>query len=454
MGGFDWYGDAYAQWYLTKQLIHEGEWDHTYWLPFYHIVCGVFMILTGNETLLIPKLISVFSSALSCVLVYLILLKIYPEKQVAFTGGILLSFQPAFVEWSILAMTEIFTILIVLIGIYFYIDERYLLSGIFIGLAVLSRFEPWIFATVLLLFLIKRLLKDFGMFKDFLKFLIPVFISGILWVLFVYSKTGDLFGFWYERSDQLKFDVEFERTKTGKTGYYISDLFFFITEGIEVTFGVILFAFASILILKNKYKNAIHPIYFIFLTCFIVFSFGAYLHRTILYWRYLVILIPFITILAATTAMVYKNEKKKRTMVCLFLIGLTFGSIVWNGWFHSHHNHIWYESEAGKWFKGTYDEGNIVCDSYAFIYYSETPINNILSFWTLEWFTTTRNETQLAQWLYNNNVKYIVWTSYPAGWILEELEDGESDFSFIKRADPETLQKHPEYPLFIYKVEL
>lgn len=112
------------------------------------------------------------------------------------------------------------------------------------------------------------------MFKDFLKFAIPVFISGTLWVLFVYSKTGDLLGFWHERSDQLKFDVEFKRAKTGKTGYYISDLFFFITEGIEITFGVILFAFASILILKNKHKNALQPIYFTFLTYFIVLSLG------------------------------------------------------------------------------------------------------------------------------------------------------------------------------------
>lgn len=144
VGGFDWYGDAYAQWYLTKQLIHEGEWNHTFWLPFYNIVCGAFMILTGNETLLIPKLINVFSGTLSCVFVYFILIKIYPEKEVAFTGGLLLSFQPAFVEWNILAMTEAFTILLVLIGIYYYIDKRYLASGIFIGLAVLTRFEPWI----------------------------------------------------------------------------------------------------------------------------------------------------------------------------------------------------------------------------------------------------------------------------------------------------------------------
>lgn len=72
------------------------------------------------------------------------------------------------------------------------------------------------------------------------------------------------------------------------------------------------------------------------------------------------ILIPFITILAATTAMVFETDKKRRTMVCLLLIGLTFGSILWNGWLHSHHNQIWYESEAGKWFKGTYDVKEIL----------------------------------------------------------------------------------------------
>lgn len=52
-----------------------------------------------------------------------------------------------------------------------------------------------------------------------------------------------------------------------------------------------------------------------------------------------------------------------------------------------------------------------------------------------------------------SNVSYIVWTCYPAGWILGELEDGESDFSFIKRADSETLEKHPENPLYVYKIE-
>lgn len=116
--------------------------------PLFHIVAAFFYSLLGEFGL---KLTPFIFGSLFLVISYLIFKKFLNEKQ-AFYATLFMSFLPISIDYSTLGYPESTVTFFVILSIYFAVNNRFLLSGMAAGLALLSKFTG-VFVIPTLLFL-------------------------------------------------------------------------------------------------------------------------------------------------------------------------------------------------------------------------------------------------------------------------------------------------------------
>lgn len=123
-----------------------GLWEHIrpVLLPFF---LGFLWKLNLN-TLLAGRLLELILSGGSIVLLYLIAKNIF-DKKTALIASAIFSFSSVFFFMNFQLYTEVPTVFLVLAGLYSYIKEKNFLAGIFLGLAFISKFPAGIFFAVL-----------------------------------------------------------------------------------------------------------------------------------------------------------------------------------------------------------------------------------------------------------------------------------------------------------------
>lgn len=116
--------------------------------PLFHITAAFFYLLFGEFGL---KLTPFIFGSLSIILANLIFKKLLNERQV-FYAILFMSFLPIGIDYSILGYPESAVAFFIILSIYLALGSRFLLSGIAVGLAILSKFTG-IFAIPTLLFI-------------------------------------------------------------------------------------------------------------------------------------------------------------------------------------------------------------------------------------------------------------------------------------------------------------
>ncbi|MEA2037002.1 MAG: glycosyltransferase family 39 protein [Nanoarchaeota archaeon] len=102
------------------------------------ILIGLFWKM-GLDPIISASLVGiVFSSG--CVWITYVIGKRVFNKNVALIAAFFLAFSPTFLFYSSAPLTGIISTFFVLLGIYFLLDSRYLLSGLFFGLGFVTRF--------------------------------------------------------------------------------------------------------------------------------------------------------------------------------------------------------------------------------------------------------------------------------------------------------------------------
>jgi 4-amino-4-deoxy-L-arabinose transferase-like glycosyltransferase len=122
------------------------------------LILGFFWKL-GLDPITAGKVLITFFS-LGCVaMTYLLGRKIFSET-IAVFASFMLAFSPTFFAFDTQILTGIPSLFFSLLGIYFFLDEKYFVSGLWLGMAFMTRFLQLGVFIVLLLFMLCRMHKD------------------------------------------------------------------------------------------------------------------------------------------------------------------------------------------------------------------------------------------------------------------------------------------------------
>jgi hypothetical protein len=102
------------------------------------IFAGLMWVL-GFDQIYATQILAIIFSCATLFMTYMIAKELFGKK-IALLSTFLLAISPVFFLYSIYVLTEIPSTLFILISLYFYLKRRYVLSGVFTGVALLFRF--------------------------------------------------------------------------------------------------------------------------------------------------------------------------------------------------------------------------------------------------------------------------------------------------------------------------
>ncbi|MBN2454481.1 glycosyltransferase family 39 protein [Candidatus Woesearchaeota archaeon] len=151
--------------------------------PLFHFVSAAFYKLFGifgpEAAEFGLKMVSPLFGTLTLVFVYLIAKRLFSSK-IAFFATIFMAFIPIHLYYSSLAFVEAFVTFFVAGSVYFMLEKRVLLSGIFFGLAMLSK-QNALFTFPLLLLMLFWGFKGKELLKSSAVFIAACLSTGIWW---------------------------------------------------------------------------------------------------------------------------------------------------------------------------------------------------------------------------------------------------------------------------------
>jgi hypothetical protein len=228
-------------------------------------------------------------------------------------AGVFFAFQPLVLQLSFRSYAEIFTGLLLVLTLYFFYKNNYILSALLCGLSFTSRQESALLCIILAVFFIRE--------KKYL----PVLMLGVfpfLLNLIGFLHTGDYLWAWSEMKNLSEFNLGIERSF-----FHYFEVYIYIIGPVVFTFFIVglLVPFISKEAFKDFYKKEI----LIYLFFFTVFLFQCYLvikGTNPGSWRYLLQISPFAALISLVGfSEVVRLKAKKHILPSIF--GVLF--IVW-----------------------------------------------------------------------------------------------------------------------------
>jgi len=259
------------------------------------------------DPILSGKILIVLFSAGILVLTYLIALEVF-NKKTALLSTVFLALSQTFFLFNNILHSEIPSAFFFMLGFYFLIKKNYNLSGLFLGIAFMTRFFQIViilplFLIILYLF-IKKKIKTKNIYAFALFFLAPI-IPYLILNTILYSNPIEPF--------------ILQKFLTKYTGEVFNQPFNFyfinlIKENILVLFSVIgiIFVFT-----KNDYKRKTLGLAFLF--GFVPYNLIA--HKEM---RLLIVILPFLYILTSYGIFIFINNFKRKKTLILSLILIVF----------------------------------------------------------------------------------------------------------------------------------
>ena len=109
---------------------------------------------SGLNPILSGRIAEIIFGSLCVLLTYLIGKKLFNEKT-ALLASVFLALSPTFFFFNGIMLTEAVSTFFVLLGVFFLIEKKHLISGIFFGMAFMARFlQIFVFLSVILIYLL------------------------------------------------------------------------------------------------------------------------------------------------------------------------------------------------------------------------------------------------------------------------------------------------------------
>ena len=272
----------------------------------------------GISPIFAGKILLILISGACLSVVYLMAARIYNDKT-ALISALILAFSSTFFLYNSVLQTEIPSLLFVLLGVFFFIDKKYGLSGLMIGIAFMTRFFTLLAffglaASILVKVFVKKVsIKQAVLF--FVLFLVPL-LPYLMLSLFLY---GDFI---------YPFTLQANMTQT--TGWVFNQPFWFYWVNLLKENILLPLALVTLISAVKKRKDGFIPSMLLF--TFVPFNLMD--HKEM---RLILIALPFLAILAAEglviiSAFFRKYSNKMITLVVLFSIGLALPSLSFNSY--------------------------------------------------------------------------------------------------------------------------
>ena len=310
--------------------------------PFFHILMATFYktfsVFGENAAIFGAQLVTPLLASFTLIFNYLIAKHLFNEK-IGFYSTLFLAFLPAHFYFSVLAYTDIALMLFVLVSVYFALKRKYLLSGLFSGIAILTKYTGIITLMVIVpMIFLKEQKKDYvRSYTEYLGLSIPI---GSIWFIRNWILLGNpVWRFMHNlapghishsASGVYSFSkiLSFKPISTlyagllGVPASRWSNLFYFDIPFIWALLviwliGTALFLFPSVLGFKHLKKRkrvlAIWLFPFILLALFLLYNLGN------IYLRYL---FPILPILGISWAFGFIKIKKihPKLMISIFVL--------------------------------------------------------------------------------------------------------------------------------------
>ncbi|HKR59989.1 MAG TPA: glycosyltransferase family 39 protein [Pyrinomonadaceae bacterium] len=155
-----------------------------FWLPLYQFLAAIINVLVGNA-FYSGKLVSTILGIGSCLLVYVITLRLTANRTAALAGFALIAFNPLHIFYSASAMTDVPHAFFVLASLYFVLRGGWIAAAIFAALAGMTRVDSWMFIVLIpaLQFLKERRISFVA--------LAIMLVPPLLWFYISWKATGD-----------------------------------------------------------------------------------------------------------------------------------------------------------------------------------------------------------------------------------------------------------------------
>jgi hypothetical protein len=414
----DWYGDSYHHW-LISYLTMENSFAYSdfktpgmnlVWLPLFHYLSAIGMYATGILDLTVPKALNIIAGSACCSLASAMAEDSFGSRISGLAGGLVLAFQPWFIGLNVLGLSENLSAFFMLLSIFFYIRGRLAASSFVAMLGMLTRYENWLYAAILLaLGVLQRRFRA----KDLALHILCMAAVFVGWSYWSYANTGSPL-FWYESEvSMVQNDVSW--TIGVERNYW--DLFHYLWLLMVMTSGLFV---AAILAPKDNFRS--RAISYFLVSIFLAASLGYYFRANLGEERFVISAVPLISILSPWAIGdrfkgVDLRSGRGRALMGLALILITVVPLASQIWvFEKKCYAIGPEKRGGLWLRDNYRDGGIFCDSPTTIYFSRVDPRKFASpDLGAEWAKLEgRGGRSPLEWLKANDIKYIVWmrTSY------------------------------------------
>lgn len=427
--GIDYYGDSYHHW-LVSYLTAINGYAYTsfkgdmriVWLPLYHYISAFLMNLTGIYDLTMPHFVNVVSGSLTCVFSYLIAKRLSERNIFGIAAASALALQPWFADLNTLALTESLSCLLIVSAVFSYLTRRHLSFTLSIALAMLTRYETWFLAIVLLI--LAFIQRRFDAKRAFASALCAGAVVAF-WCLWSYLNTSDPLAWHRMQMTMTRWDIRYFYGGPGPSSQRLAK---FLISMLNMTAWLLPIGLAAGLLSRAEEIKAV---------AILESAFLAYLGAQILFGgslpepKYSIYVFPLTSILVASTLGRMRLERSGMGKIGIFvlillIVLLPFGDF----WIFPLKTYVAKpELEAGLALAKIYKGGGVISDSPTVIYYSKIDPRKFHPSVQLHWYAKGWSRERLREWYLRNDIRYMVWqnSSYSSlWWLYPELSEGKS----------------------------
>ncbi len=329
IGQHRFHGDEalYAYWEISmakSTSIYVGTPYMLYKPPFLFLVSAlIFSIIPVKETFAIMPNIIAF--VLSIYVFYILLLSYYKNKYVALIGAVIFALSPINLLFSATAFTDSLLVLFLLLSMYYLIEKKFFLFGLFVGFAFGTKpFAIFFIPVYLLILLLDIQNKNIKIKKDILKVVGGFFSSysiAIIWGILNSIKYGKpaLFALmsWFgitDRPESFIFNFSNLISRMKEWVYYYKIIYFS-----RIIYLPILILVLINLIFNKKVKD------FIIAFCIVILFLITSTSQMPIYDRYILTFTPLVIMISASSLCnILKINNNTRFYIFYIIIMILF----------------------------------------------------------------------------------------------------------------------------------
>jgi len=385
--------------------------------PLWNILLALFWKLTGGVNQWSAQL---FQTLYYCALLLIIILsgkKLYGTEKIGDAGGLIVGTVPMVVSFSILFYTDVPALSLEMLTFFFLLQRKYIYSGIFLGLAVMTKlYNYFLIPTALFMIFWEEEVSWKRWLVNVLKVIIPTVLIILPDLYYRYQHFG---GFFFipdpiigPQQETLYFNPPLTQAFANSSILRPINLIQYF--GITVPFLMIIYWF------KKGYERRDIVLW----VPIIIYGIGyTIFFRKSLDIRYLFPIIPFIVILAGKTFSMVSYRWVKTAII--FLCFLQIGGTAF---------YVWKERQVPRSIQEGFDFIKKNLSSQAIILYPEENI----TYWT----------GRRMQWGRMKYLPYLFWSANPEE-MREILEINAVDYILIKKSriyDDQRVRHKGGYP--------